>query len=204
MQFDELEEGVVQHPSRNKVAKLWEVCSGSGALSALARKKHIAHLPPIDLRFGWFTQRAPDQILLLYGILVVGVMCLFAAPNCALWGVRARTMNQTVLRERRQQEEPGLQFLALLCFLQFLMNRHFILENSGASQIFTASPLGSLQSFGLYFSNLDQCMYGAELEGRSIKKNMLFVSDVCLQDLDTTCDHRHHHLPLAGRGPEGS
>ena len=71
-----------QMPS--KLAQLWELCSGSGALSARARESKTTHLPPIDLRYGWYTGRRPDQTLIVHALLQVGVMCLFAAPNCAL------------------------------------------------------------------------------------------------------------------------
>ena len=50
-----------------------------------------------------------------------------------------------LLRFRRKQEEPGLWFLALVCFLQYLMGRLYIIESSGASKIFTESALSCLQ-----------------------------------------------------------
>ena len=52
----------------------------------------MPHLPPVDMRYGWYTQRREDQILILYGILVVGVFCLFAAPNCEAWGSMTQNM----------------------------------------------------------------------------------------------------------------
>ena len=52
--FDMLEQ-VVQPPGASNSAKLWEICSGSGALSAEARAQQMPHLPPVDLRYGWFT-----------------------------------------------------------------------------------------------------------------------------------------------------
>ena len=74
----------MHQPGNSNSAELWEVCSGSGALSAEARAQHVPHLPPVDLRYGWFTAREFDQTLILHGLLVTGVLCLFAAPNCAL------------------------------------------------------------------------------------------------------------------------
>ena len=104
----------------------------------------MAHLPPVDLRYGWFTHRHLDQELILYGILVVGVQCVTAAPNCALWGTMTANLDPDLLLFRRKQEEPGLWFLARVCFLQYLMGRLYIIESSGASKIFTESALSCL------------------------------------------------------------
>ena len=65
--------------------------------------------------------RRPDQTLIVHGLLQVGVMCLFAAPNCALWGNMVHGMPSDRLAERREQEVPALRFLAMCCLLQFLM-----------------------------------------------------------------------------------
>ena len=88
---------VVQRPSKSRSAKLWEICSGTGVLSAAARKRNIPHMPPIDHRYGWHTARSEDQIMILRGLLNIGVLCLFAAPNCALWGSMTRGLPASVL-----------------------------------------------------------------------------------------------------------
>ena len=156
---------VVQRPSKSRSAKLWEICSGTGVLSAAARKRSILRTPPIDHRYGWRTARSRDQIMILHGLLNIGVLCLFAAPNCALWGSMTRGLPASVLEARRAREFPGLRFLALCCLVQVLLNRHFIVENSWASQIFSCSPLHILDPIGLITTKVDQCMYGAELDG---------------------------------------
>jgi hypothetical protein len=38
--FDGLDQRIVQQPSKSQFPKLWELCSGSGALSARAREKN--------------------------------------------------------------------------------------------------------------------------------------------------------------------
>ena len=195
---------VVQRPSKSRSAKLWEICSGTGVLSAAARKRNIPHMPPIDHRYGWHTARSEDQIMILHGLLNIGVLCLFAAPNCALWGSMTRGLPASVLEARRAREFPGLRFLALCCLVQVLLNRHFIVENSWASQIFSCSPLHILDPIGLITTKVDQCMYGAELEGQAIRKSSMFVSDVPLEGLAAHCDHSHNHLQLRGSGPQGS
>ena len=202
--FDGLDQRVVQQPSKSQFSKLWELCSGSGALSARARKKRVPHLPPVDLRYGWYTHRRRDQTLILYGILVVGAFCVHAAPNCARWGNMTANMPRELLKVRRDKENPGLQFLALVCFMQFLMGRNFIIEHSGASKIFQESPLRCLEQIGLQASKLDQCMYGAKQEGTHIKKSSTVVSCCQLIGLDKCCDHSHEHLQLRGHGPGGS
>ena len=101
----------------------------------------MPHLPPVDFRYGWHTARCRDQVLILFGLLVVGVSCLFAAPNCALWGMMVHGMSQALLTARRKLEEKGLQLLAMCAFIQHILGRTFIVENSGASKIFKESPL---------------------------------------------------------------
>ena len=156
------------------------------------------------MRYGWYTGRRTDQTIIVHSLLQVGVMCLFAAPNCALWGNMVHGMPPDRLAERRERDGPALRFLAMCCFLQFLMGRHFMIENSGASKIFQDSPLSALAQLGLHRTKLDQCMYGAELEGKRIKKNTTIVSDRPVPGLDTLCDHDHEHLQLRGGGPDGS
>ena len=113
-------------------------------------------------------------------------------------------MDQDLLLSRRNQEEPGLSFLALVCFLQYLMGRLYILESSGASKIFRESALKCLQELNPYTSQLDQCMYGAAQDGVPIRKHSRFVSDFPLQGMDLRCDHTHSHQQLRGSGPQGS
>ena len=134
--FERLGTKVVCNQKPSKLAHLWELCSGSGALSSRARETAVAHLPPIDMRYGWYTGRREDQILIVLGLLRVGVVCLFAAPNCALWGNMVHGMPIDRLADRREREVPTLRFLAMCCLLQHLMGRHFMIENSGASKIF--------------------------------------------------------------------
>ena len=202
--FDGLSQQVVQQPSNTQLAKLWELCSGAGALSARAREKRVPHLPPVDLRYGWYTHRRRDQTLILYGVLVVGVHCIFAAPNCALWGSMATNVPRELLTARRNREGPGLQFLALVCFLQYLMGRRFLVGNNGASNMFDESPLRSLNQLGVNYSKLDQCMYGAMHDDIHSKKSTIFVSNRPTPALGTSCDHSHQHLRLRGTGPNGS
>ena len=129
---------------------------------------------------------------------------MHAAPNCALWGNIAATLQRDLLTTRRDREKPGLQFFALLCFLQILMGRHFPIESSGSSKIIKESPLQILAHVGLHVSNLDQCMYGAKQENRHIQKSILFVCDCPQTGLDIRCDRSHTHIPLRGQGPKGS
>ena len=93
--FDKLDREVAQQSSRSQRPKLWELCSGSSALSARAKKTGVPHLPPVDYRYGWNTQRRRDQTLILYGILIIGVSCVHAAPKLRFVG------------EHDSQHEPG-------------------------------------------------------------------------------------------------
>ena len=50
--FADLGGKVVQQPKQAQLAKLWELCAGSAALPVRARERRMAHLPPVDLRYG--------------------------------------------------------------------------------------------------------------------------------------------------------
>ena len=105
--FAELGSKAVQQPKQSQLAKMWEACSGPGALSARARERRVPHLSPIDLRYGWYTHRRKDQELIMYGVMIIGVLCYFAAPNCALWGNMTANMPRELLQLRRNKETPG-------------------------------------------------------------------------------------------------
>ena len=53
------------------------------------------------------TPRRCVQTLILYGIPVIGVHCVFAAPNCALWGNMTVNMSRELLNTRRDKERPA-------------------------------------------------------------------------------------------------
>ena len=94
-------------------ARVWELFSGSAALSARASREGIPHLPPIDFRYGWDLGRVRDQTLVLRTLLEHGVETLFAAPNCAPWGSQTRGLPGDVFAAKRKSEEPSLVFLAV-------------------------------------------------------------------------------------------
>ena len=130
----DLEQG---RESSRGLPRLWELCSGSTALSARARQKGVSHLPPVDFRYGWNTGRIEDQILIMDVLLSSGVQTLFASPNCAPWGNHTRSLPRDILAAKRQLEEPSLQFLAAGCLAQVLQGRRYLVENSAHSDIFT-------------------------------------------------------------------
>ena len=116
----------------------------------------------------------------------------------------AANLPRDLLTARRDREQPGLQFVALLCVLRILIGRHFLIEHIGTSKILKESPLQILAQVGLHVGKLDQCMYGAEQENRHIQKSILFVFDCPQTGLYICFDRSHTHLPLRGQGPKGS
>ena len=169
--------GDVTRSSRQRPAiALWELCAGSSVLSAMAKKRGELHLPPIDMRFQWYTGRRFDQVLVLWGILFYSIKCLFASPNCALWGLMMSRIDKAVLNMRRNRERPSLKFLALCCMLQVWLGNSYLSVNSGASKIFNETDLQVLSRMGQHTMVLDQCMYDATLEGLPIKKASAFKS----------------------------
>ena len=183
---------------------LWEWCAGSAALSAAAKAMHMQHLPPIDYLFGWNLGRFSDQIRLLIGLLCLGVEMLFIAPHCFPWGNNSRALTPSARASARQEEQSTLTFIALACFLQDLLGRRYLLENPGGSDIFDSeeSPLKHLQKTGYHTQRLDQCQYGANLEGHFIKKATELQSNQPLPP-HNKCDGSHVHLHLRGTGIGG-
>ena len=108
---------------------MWEVCAGSGKLSAWSRQEEVTHLPPVDFRWGFDMRTLKRQIPILYAFLVYGCNVLFASPNCTPWGANARQWPAAQRREKRVAESKTLQFLAVLCFLQVLLCRCYVVES---------------------------------------------------------------------------
>ena len=110
---------------------LWEWYSGSSSLSQYLKEKKEPHHPPIDYRYGWNLSRKEHQLLLLDRLLTQKVECLFASPNCAPWGNNSRASSQEYRELKRGEETPTLTFSAIACFFQFLLDRHYLIENQG-------------------------------------------------------------------------
>eukprot|EP00959_Pyramimonas_sp_CCMP1952_P307452 6435466-Pyramimonas_sp.AAC.1 len=166
--------------------QFWEWFSGSSVLSKKAADRGVSHLPPVDFRYGWSVARLVDQIQLLFGVLVMGVSTLFAAPFCHPWGQNSKSTPEPQRAEKRRPE--------------VLMGRTYIIENSAFSDVFTSteSPLRLLRSITHHVRRVDQCMYGAEIDNQPIRKSTHFQSNRSLGS-DTLCDGAHHHLHLRGQ-----
>ena len=183
----------------------WEWYAGSGAMSKRAADKGISHLPPIDFRYGWSIARLSNQLLLLQALLFKGVASLFAAPNCFPWGKDSRMNPWEKTKKKRRAEFSNLQFLAVCCFIQILLDRSYYIENPEGSDIFKheMSPLALLRKLLHFIRKVDQCMRGAKLEEKFVKKGTELQSNEPMKD-DVKCDGTHDHLHLRGSGPGGS
>ena len=153
--------------------QLWELMAGSAKLSSFARERQISHLPPIDYRWGVHMGRSSDQLLLLYILLAYGCQTLFASPTCTPWGNNARGWDEAKLKRERDGEGLALQFLAVLCFLQIVMGRSYMIENPKGSDIYEKSALRHLQHECLPHvrTTFDQCSYGATMDGGFVLKS---------------------------------
>ena len=81
-------------------------------------------------------------------------------------------MPADVKQQKRDEEIYTLRFLAAACFLQSLLYRRYILENSAYSDIFHDSPLVFLRELFYELALLDQCACGgmiARLFVKSVK-----------------------------------
>ena len=107
-------------------ATCWELCAGSGALSTLARKSSVSHLPPIDYRWGFNLSRGTRQLTTPFVFLTVGVRTLFLSPDCFPWGAPSRSWGREKRVQERSKQFLALRFLAVLCFLQVLFGRAYM------------------------------------------------------------------------------
>ena len=128
------------------------------------------------------------------------VKTLFASPNCAPWGNNSRCLPRDVKQQKREEETFTLRFLAAACFLQHLLSRKYILENSAYSDIFHDSPLGFLREFEFDLALLDQCACGGMIEDQYIRRRTHFQSNSPLRYLNALCPGGHTHLYLRGGG----
>ena len=194
----------MQHPSESQQAKLSELCSGSSFCPSTCKTKTDIVLASDRLDIWLVHTSTENQTFIFYCILVINVFCIHAAPKRALCWNTATNLHLEMLTARRNKKKPGFQFLALFCFLQVLMNRHFVIERSGASKIIKESPLQVLFQMGLHITKLNQCLHGTEQENKRIRNNIMFVSDCTQNNLDCERDKHHLHLPLHGTCPKGS
>ena len=186
--------------------QLWELMAGSAKLSATARKEEVSHLPPVDHRWGFHVGRFADQLRLLYVFLVYGCEVLFASPTCTPWGSNSRSWDKGKLRRERAAEGLTLQFLTLLCFLQVVMRRSYLIENSKGSDMFRESPISHLKHETLQHSitSFDQCAFGAMVDGGFIKKGTDVLSSEPMPEVDLQCPGGHAHVPLQGSNKTGA
>jgi hypothetical protein len=191
-------------PKGAPAVKIWEIYSGSAALSSSVSDHKVSHLPPIDYRYGWNLNKLEHQEILLDKLTSFGTQTLFASPNCAPWGNHIRGLPKEQLQEKRDYEKSTLTFLAFACFIQVLLNRKYIVENSGYSDIFSHSPLANLRDLVFHLALLDQCTCGGELEGEASKKRTHFQSNQLFHHLQMLCKGGHKHLNLRGHGRAAS
>ena len=125
-------------------ALLWEWCSGSSVLSARARGEGVAHLPPIDHRWGWHTGRDEDQLRLTISQVWVGYRTLCASPACHPWGSNSRSNSEKNREETRNGEALSLQSLARMCLVQVTVGRAYVCEQPEGSDPWAGSPLKQL------------------------------------------------------------
>ena len=94
------------------------------------------------------------------------------------------------MKHEREEEIPALQFLTVLCFLQLLMARSYMVENPKGSDICDESPLCLLRHACLPHARttLDQCPYGATIDGGPILKSTDIEADQPLPLLNQHCD----------------
>ena len=85
-------------------------------------------------------------------------------------------------------------------FFQILLNRKYIVESCGYSDIYQESPLKELRSMAFLLALLDQCACGGMLEDQLIRKRTHFQSCHPFHHLQITCPGNHKHLNLRRKG----
>ena len=120
--------------------------------------------------------------------------------NSALWVPGAHSVQAEVLRQRREQEKPELEFLMGLCAVQRMLGRHFILLTAGSSSVFQDSILNKLAKAGGQVCRCDQCMYELPQDRGSTPGNLIILSSITLTDVSRKCDKSHDHSVAGRRG----
>ena len=186
-----------------EVTAIWEWMAGSATLSAHAQELKIDHLPPIDHRWGWHLGRLADQKSALFGLLAVGTTTLFASPTCTPWSGHSRGCPPLQRQQTRASQSSTLKFLVVACALQTVLGRHWMVENPAHSEIWQNSALYELGALRPGMHVLDQCAFGATLEGQFIKKRTEVLSSFAAPELLRRCGGDHDHLQLRGRSATG-
>ena len=191
--------------ARGVPAQLWEWMSGSATLSSHARRQQLPHLPPLDHRYGYHLARIPVQMNVLYTLLMYGTQCVFASPTCSPWTGHSRSWSPEKRRVERLHQSLGLQFLTVCCIIQVVLGRDYIIEQPHNSDLFTQSEVQHLLDNVMphHMHTLDQCMYGAVMEGKYVRKPTDLLSSASL-NLSRRCDCSHQHLQLQGANRSGS
>ena len=121
--------------TKGKPVAIWEWFAGTGSkLSTAARINDVEHLPPIDYRWGFDVNTLPHQMNLVYVFLMYGCEVLFASPNCTPWGSNSKQWTYEKRTSTRRSESLTLQFLTMVCFLQVLMGRTWMIEKPIANE----------------------------------------------------------------------
>ena len=128
---------------------------------------HAPQLPPLDYRHGWNLSRFCDQIHLLHALMFNGSRMLFIAHDCSPWGNNSRTLTVSSRSTARMAQQPGLIFVTLCCLLQELLGRRSLIENPVGSDLFLSEQhlARHLRKLPYHVQNVDQCQFGANLEG---------------------------------------
>ena len=165
----------------------------------------ISQLPPLDYRHGWNLSRFCDQIHLLHALMFNGSRMLFIAHDCSPWGNNSRTLTVSSRSTARMAQQPGLIFVTLCCLLQELLGRRSLIENPVGSDLFLSEQhlARHLRKLPYHVQNVDQCQFGANLEGFFKKKATTQQSNTPLPPA-VICNGQHLHLHLRGTGLGGS
>ena len=183
--------------------QLWEWMSGSARLSAKARQRHISHLHPLDHRYGHNLGHLQHQIVALFVLFIFPTNVLWASPTCTPWSANARQWPAEERESQRQREALTLQLLAVACFIQSVLGRHWAIEQPHGSDLFEAHGLRLLTGRDALIKNFswifDQCMLGAESDGKPTKKRTKIAASFAFQAEPPQCDGSHVHEILRGR-----
>ena len=150
--------------------------------------------------------RFKDQVIMLLILILGGCKLLVSSPSCTAWSSNSRGWKQDKLEHERNMETKPLQFLTLMCMIQWLIGKSFLVENPKGSDIFKSSCLTELLTTDLsaYRHELDQCMFVGKLHGQEIKKPTGMLGNKYYQKLERKCCGTHRHLVLRGGDRNGA
>ena len=128
----------------------------------------------------------------------------FCVTNVHTLGQQSENVGPGEAQKGRLELSMSLQLLAVLCFVQVVIGRAYIIERSRGSEMMVESPLSQLSTLQQDAVSFDQCYFEAKLKDEVLISESTNVdSHVFLPEFEKTCDGTHEHIHLGASNRAG-